>query len=94
MPMVMAAANAAPEPASAAAGSAWARWSANPDAAATITAARTMIASQTGRFEGIWFPGIRLKPFRSQKKGNAMTRRAQALAGALTFLMSAGAAGD
>lgn len=34
-----------------------------------ITAARTMIASQTGRFEGIWFPGIRLEPFRSQGKG-------------------------
>ena len=48
-----------------------------------ITAARTMIASQIGRFEGIWFPGIGLKPSRSQEKGNAVTRWAQALAGRL-----------
>ena len=83
MPMVMAAANAAPEPTSAAAGPAWARRSTNPPAAATITAARTMIASQIGRFGRTWFPGIGLKPSRSQEKGNAVMRRAQALTGAV-----------
>jgi hypothetical protein len=50
-----------------------------------ITAARTTIASQIGRFEGIWFPCIGLKPSLSQEKGNAVTRRAEALTGAFTF---------
>src|SRR5438045_9040400 len=57
-----------------------------------ITAARTMIASQIDRFEGIWFPGIGLKPSRSQEKGNAVTRWAQALAGGV-YLHHAGRSG-
>ena len=58
MPRVMDATNAAPASVRAAAGLAFARWSAKAAPAATSTATMTMIASHTGRLEGTcWRPG-------------------------------------